>query len=174
MWNMSCVIVLNTQIRLNVVLLCCNHNFLLFFSSLSSLVQLKTIVHCRSQLWKIMTVLIVSELSHLHTWILCNFKKWIRCLFASHLTKHFHFAESVWKLVVRLFLGIEPFAVSSSCKNKYVPTGRRFVRFENSHVPTVVSFSCKVMHILSKNYRRNIVKLLGNTYTFEKVHCLNI
>ena len=51
-------------------------------------------------------------------------------LFASHLTEHFHLAENVWKLVMRLFLGIEPIAVSSSCK-KY-------------HVPIVISSSCKI------------------------------
>ena len=54
-------------------------------------------------------------------------------IFASHLTKHFNFAEIIWKLVVRFLHGIEPSLVSSNCKN--------------CHVPIVVSSSCKKCHV---------------------------
>ena len=104
-----------------------------------------------------------------------------RILFASHLTEHLHFAESVWKVVVRLFLGIA-IVVSCSCKKCHVPTAVSsscswihvpivmLPSCRNIHAPTSVSVSCKVTHILSKNYCINIVKLLSNTYTFGKEH----
>ena len=67
---------------------------------------------------------------------------------------------------MRLFLGIEPIVVSSSCRN---------VRYRSSSRPVAGTFTyrpssrpvTKVTHILS--YPRNIFKLSSNTHTLEKV-----
>ena len=80
--------------------------------------------------------------------------------------KHFNFAEIIWKLVVRSFLGIEPIVVSGNCRNVTYPSSFRPVAGLFTYRPSSRPVS-KVTHILS--YRRNIVKLLSNTYTFENV-----
>ena len=96
--------------------------------------------------------------------ILCRFK---RSLFASHLTEHFHFAESVWKLVMRLFLGMKPIAVLYSSRiNTYLPIVVSFSLRTVTYRSSSRAFVSKVTHVLT--YRRNIVKLLSNAYTFEK------
>ena len=58
-------------------------------------------------------------------------------MFASRLTEHSNFAEIVWKLV-RLFPGIEPIVVSSSCKKSHVPI---VVSPVHVHDPTVREYS---------------------------------
>ena len=103
-------------------------------------------------------------------------------LSASRSTEHFNFAEIIWKLVVLSFLGIESVVVSSSCRNvtyrsSSCPVSGKIAHRSSSrsaagtftYRPSSSSVS-KVTHILS--YRRNIVKLLSNIYTFEQVRGL--
>ena len=100
-------------------------------------------------------------------------------LFASHLTEYFKFTEIIWKFVARLFLGIEldlrlvqlqkyhvSIVVSSSCRNVTYRSSSRPVAGSFTYRPPSRAVS-KVTHILS--YCRNIVKLLSNTYTFDKI-----
>ena len=54
--------------------------------------------------------------------------------------------KSVWTLVVRLFLGIEPIVVSCSCKKWHVPTVVSS-SCTNNHVSIVVSPSCRNIHV---------------------------
>ena len=119
---------------------------------------------------------IPSNFRHFSTSNLQSSNEFWMSLFESHLTEHFHFAESVWKLLERLFLGTDRSpsrrvarnVVFYSSKNKHITTGRRLVQFGTvTYRSSSRALESKVMHILS--YRRSIVKLLGGTYTFEKV-----
>ena len=79
---------------------------------------------------------------------------------------------------MRLFPGIEPIAISLSCKKCSLMQFQEITRTCRSSFRSVCEQSLtdrrlvhllvsKVTHFLS--YRRNIVELLSNTYTFEKV-----
>ena len=91
----------------------------------------------------------------LSSFCLNPYKGWGRCksaviLFASHLTERFHLAK-VFGNLCGYFSGLNRSpsrrvarnVVSCSCENKHVTTSRRLVQFENSHVPIVISRTCK-------------------------------
>ena len=89
-----------------------------------------------------------------------------RFMFAPHVPEHFGFAEIVWKLAVRLFLGMGPIAVSSCMK-------RRLVRVQE----ITRACSCFRFRFGSVAYRtppRALVRFVMHTLSKELLkHLLN-
>ena len=100
-----------------------------------------------------------------------DFINCVNYVFASHLTEHFHFTKYAWKLVVRLFLRIEPTIVSSSCrksKSAWMLCTVTILRRWRSSKIGLTSFNVKNFHDLVLADRRLKVREITGRIDISK------